>query len=47
MNDKIKQHFVLDDEKWKEFQEILNRPVQDNPNLTKLLREPSVLEDKE
>ena len=39
-------HFVLDDEKWEAFQEMLNRPPQDKPKLAKLLREPSVLESQ-
>ncbi|MBW4598425.1 MAG: DUF1778 domain-containing protein [Calothrix sp. FI2-JRJ7] len=36
--------FALDDEKWQAFQEALDRPTQDKPNLKRLLTEPSVFE---
>jgi len=32
--------FLLDDEKWALFNEILDRPVTDNPALRELLRTP-------
>lgn len=41
-----RRHFELDDKAWEAFQDILNRPVQDKPSLTKLLREPSVLDER-
>ena len=36
--------FRLDDRRWKEFQNILDRPVVDKPRLARLLSEKSVLE---
>lgn len=36
--------FRLDDAGWQAFQEILDRPVADNPRLERLLSEKSVLE---
>ncbi|TVT62157.1 DUF1778 domain-containing protein [Amycolatopsis rhizosphaerae] len=33
--------FVLDDEKWQEFQRLLETPVRDMPKLAKLLSEAS------
>lgn len=36
--------FLLDEAQWKEFQEILDRPVEKKPRLSKLLREPGVLD---
>ncbi len=36
--------FALDDDKWKEFQEALNRDPQDKPRLKKLLNQPSVFD---
>ncbi len=36
--------FRLDDQRWKEFQNILDRPVVDKPRLARLLSEKSVLE---
>jgi uncharacterized protein (DUF1778 family) len=35
--------FALTDEQWEHFQTVLNRPVQDKPQLRKLLTEPGVL----
>jgi len=31
--------FLLDDEQWRKFQELLDRPVQDKPALKALLTE--------
>lgn len=36
--------FLLDEARWNEFQEILDRPVQKKPHLSKLLNEPGVLD---
>ena len=36
--------FQLDDQRWKEFQNILDRPVVNKPRLARLLSEKSVLE---
>ncbi len=36
--------FVLDPEKWGEFLELLDRPVQENPGLARLFAGPSVFE---
>lgn len=36
--------FRLDDAQWQAFQDVLDRPVQSKPRLTKLLAEKSVLE---
>jgi uncharacterized protein (DUF1778 family) len=36
--------FVLDDKKWQEFQEALNRPTQEKLQLKKLLTEPGVFD---
>ena len=36
--------FRLDDRRWKEFQNILDRPIMDKPRLARLLSEKSVLE---
>ncbi len=36
--------FRLDDRRWKEFQNILDRPVVNKPRLARLLAEKSVLE---
>jgi uncharacterized protein (DUF1778 family) len=36
--------FVLDDKKWRAFQEALDRPVRPLPRLKKLLAKPSILE---
>lgn len=35
--------FSLNDEQWEQFQAALDRPVQDKPQLRKLLTEPGVL----
>ena len=35
--------FMLTGEQWERFQEALNRPVQEKPELRKLLTEPGVL----
>ena len=37
------RHFLLSGEQWKEFHATLERPVQDKPQLRKLLMEPGVL----
>jgi uncharacterized protein (DUF1778 family) len=39
-----KQHFELDAAAWTEFIAALDRPIQQKPNLKKLLSEPSILE---
>ena len=39
-----RQTFRLDDRRWKEFQNILDRPVVNKPRLARLLSEKSVLE---
>ena len=36
--------FELDDERWKAFQEALDRPISNKPRLARLLQEPSILE---
>ena len=36
--------FRLDDRRWKDFQNILDRPVVNKPRLARLLSEKSVLE---
>lgn len=36
--------FVLDDDQWEEFQTTLDRPVQDKPQLKKLLNEPGIFD---
>jgi uncharacterized protein (DUF1778 family) len=36
--------FVLADAEWAEFQNILNRPVEAKPRLSKLFDEPSIFE---
>lgn len=36
--------FLLDDKKWRAFQEALDRPVRPLPRLKRLLSKPSVLE---
>lgn len=36
--------FLLDDEKWRELQGILDRPSKDKPRLEALLRESGVLD---
>ena len=38
-----RRRFVLDDEQWQAFQQVLDRPVQAKPRLKKLLSEPGVL----
>lgn len=35
--------FALNDEQWEQFQTALDRPVQDKPQLRKLLTEPGAL----
>ena len=37
-------HFVLSDEQWQAFTEALDQPARRLPQLEKLLREPSILE---
>jgi uncharacterized protein (DUF1778 family) len=37
-------HFVLSDEQWREFTEALEQPAKHLPELERLLREPSILE---
>jgi uncharacterized protein (DUF1778 family) len=39
-----RRFFELSAEKWAEFQEALDRPVQNKPNLKKLLSEPGVFD---
>ena len=39
-------HFVLSPEKWKEFNDALERPARVLPNLRKLLTEPSIFEQR-
>ncbi len=36
--------FVLEDEQWMRFVELLDRPPQENPGLAKLFSKPSVFE---
>jgi uncharacterized protein (DUF1778 family) len=36
--------FVLEDEQWTRFVELLDRPPQENPGLTKLFATPSIFE---
>jgi uncharacterized protein (DUF1778 family) len=36
--------FLLDDDRWEEFQAILDRPVQSKPQLKKLLSEPGIFD---
>jgi uncharacterized protein (DUF1778 family) len=36
--------FLLDDDRWEEFQAILDRPVQSKPQLNKLLSEPGIFD---
>jgi len=36
--------FVLEDKQWKQFVELLDRPPQENPGLTKLFAKPSIFE---
>ena len=36
--------FVLDDDRWQAFQEALDRPVQEKPQLKKLLTEPGIFD---
>lgn len=36
--------FLLDEARWNEFQEVLDRPVQQKPRLSTLLNEPGVLD---
>jgi uncharacterized protein (DUF1778 family) len=36
--------FVLDEKRWTEFMELLDRPARVNPGLAKLLTTPSVFE---
>lgn len=38
-----RRHFVLDDERWAAFQEVLDRPVRNKPRLRKLIEEPGLL----
>ncbi len=37
-------HFVVEDVQWTRFVELLDRPPQENPGLTKLFAKPSVFE---
>lgn len=39
-----RSRFVLDEVQWQEFQDALDRPVQDKPHLKKLLAERGVLD---
>jgi uncharacterized protein (DUF1778 family) len=36
--------FVLEDAQWRQFVEVLDRPPQENPGLTKLFATPSIFE---
>lgn len=36
--------FLLNEEQWRSFNEILNRPPQENPRLKKLLTEPGLFD---
>lgn len=36
--------FSLDEARWSEFQEVLDRPVKEKPRLRKLLNDPGVLD---
>lgn len=36
--------FVLEEEQWRRFVEVLDRPPQENPGLTKLFATPSIFE---
>ena len=38
------RRFVLDDEAWERFMDLLDRPVRAKPRLTALLKEPGVVE---
>lgn len=40
-----RRHFVLDEQGWKRFSELLDRPAQVPPGLEKLFSKPSVFED--
>ena len=40
-----RQIYRLDESRWQEFQQALDRPVTSRPRLAKLLSESSVLED--
>jgi uncharacterized protein (DUF1778 family) len=37
--------FLLSDERWEAFNALLDRPEQDLPQLQKLLKDPTVLDD--
>ena len=37
-------HFVVEDEQWKRFVELLDRPPQENPGLTKPFAKPSIFQ---
>lgn len=39
-----RRQFVLDEARWRAFQEALDRPVQSKARLKKLLQEPGVLD---
>ncbi len=39
-----RRYFVLEEEQWRAFCDIMNRPVQSKPNLKRLLSEPGVLD---
>ena len=39
-----RRHFGLDKARWEMFQQALDRPVQSNPRLKKLLTQPGVLD---
>ena len=36
--------FILDDDRWQAFQDALDRPVQEKPQLKKLLTEPGIFD---
>jgi uncharacterized protein (DUF1778 family) len=39
--------FMLDDDQWERFQELLDAPVTDSPKLRKLLSQPTVFDDED
>ena len=43
-DDSADRRIGIDDEQWRAFQEILDRPVADKPRLARLIAEKSVLE---
>lgn len=39
-----RRHFELDEAQWQAFLQALDRPVQENPRLKRLLTEPGILD---